>query len=52
MYGIETQQYSDLEDCHSAVQGTVNALMLDSPTHTPFRQMVEAASVGGRSECV
>lgn len=26
--------------------------MLDSPTHTPFRQMVEAASVGGRSECV
>lgn len=48
----ETQQYSDLENCHSAVQATVNALMLDSPPHTPFRQMVEAASVGGRSECV
>lgn len=48
----ETQQYSDLENCRSAVQATVNALMLDSPTHTPFRQMVEVASVGGRSEFV
>lgn len=47
-----TQQYSDSENCHSAIQATVNTLMLDSPTHTPFRQMVEAASVGGWSERV